>query len=187
MVNYGNGKVYKIVSNQTDKVYVGSTTKKYLSQRMDGHRCHHKMWKDGKRKHKVTSFDVLQFEDAYIVLIENFPCNSKDELSARERYWIDSTENCVNKYKPGRTRTEHYQDNKCKINNKVREYYETHKQQCKTQRLAWRKANPDSRKKTKLCPCGGRFRSESRARHRRSEKHMKWWRAERVWLDSLIK
>lgn len=27
MVNYGNGKIYKIVSNQTENVYIGSTTK----------------------------------------------------------------------------------------------------------------------------------------------------------------
>ena len=38
MVNYDNGKIYKIKSNQTNKIYVGSTTKTYLSQRMDQHR-----------------------------------------------------------------------------------------------------------------------------------------------------
>lgn len=38
MVNYKDGKIYKIVSSQTAKIYIGSTTKKYLSQRMDDHR-----------------------------------------------------------------------------------------------------------------------------------------------------
>ena len=28
MVNYSNGKIYKIVSNNTDKIYIGSTTVK---------------------------------------------------------------------------------------------------------------------------------------------------------------
>ena len=32
MVNYANSKVYKIWSTQGDKIYVGSTTKQYLSQ-----------------------------------------------------------------------------------------------------------------------------------------------------------
>ena len=31
MVNYNESKIYKIVSNFGDLIYVGSTTKKYLS------------------------------------------------------------------------------------------------------------------------------------------------------------
>ena len=37
MRNYGNGKIYKIVCGTTGKVYVGSTTKTYLSQRLFAH------------------------------------------------------------------------------------------------------------------------------------------------------
>ena len=39
MVNYGNSKIYKIWSPNGDNIYIGSTTKKYLSQRMVEHRC----------------------------------------------------------------------------------------------------------------------------------------------------
>ena len=45
MVNYANSKVYKIWSTQNNKIYVGSTTKQYLSQRMDSHRTGYKSWK----------------------------------------------------------------------------------------------------------------------------------------------
>ena len=45
MVNYGNAKVYKIWSTAGDKIYIGSTTKEYLSQRMDKHRSGYKQWK----------------------------------------------------------------------------------------------------------------------------------------------
>ncbi len=43
MVNYTNSKVYKIWSTLGNNIYVGSTTKQYLSQRMDKHReCYRK-------------------------------------------------------------------------------------------------------------------------------------------------
>jgi len=40
MVNYGNGKIYKIepiVGHEEGDVYIGSTTNKYLSKRMGVH------------------------------------------------------------------------------------------------------------------------------------------------------
>ena len=45
MVNYNNGKIYKIENNIDDMIYIGSTTKQYLSQRMDKHRSSYKRWK----------------------------------------------------------------------------------------------------------------------------------------------
>lgn len=33
MVNYGKTKIYKIWSPKGDNIYIGSTTKEYLSQR----------------------------------------------------------------------------------------------------------------------------------------------------------
>ena len=59
MVNYGNGKVYKIESHLGDKVYYGSTTKKYLSQRMDKHRGDYKVWLEGKTN-LTMSFILFQ-------------------------------------------------------------------------------------------------------------------------------
>ncbi len=40
MVNYQNGKIYKIVAldGTEDEIYIGATAKKYLSQRMQTHR-----------------------------------------------------------------------------------------------------------------------------------------------------
>ena len=50
MVNYGNGKIYKIECLTTGLIYVGSTTKQYLSQRMDKHRMEYRYWKTKKKK-----------------------------------------------------------------------------------------------------------------------------------------
>lgn len=88
MVNYGNGKIYKIVSSYTDMVYIGSTTKKYLSQRMVKHRSDLNQWMKGKQGF-ISSISILLYGDAKIILLEDYPCNSKDELTAREQHYID--------------------------------------------------------------------------------------------------
>lgn len=99
MPNYQLGKIYKIVSSQTDFVYVGSTTKKYLSQRLAKHNSDYKSWKIEKSRF-ISSFELLQYEDAIIVLLEAFPCNSKDKLRAREQHWINEFVGlCINKNK----------------------------------------------------------------------------------------
>ena len=52
------GNVYKIEPIGGDDIYIGSTTKKYLSQRMSWHRASYKLWKAGKTN-KTTLFDVF--------------------------------------------------------------------------------------------------------------------------------
>ena len=42
------GKIYKIVSNQTDDIYIGSTCQKLLSTRLGKHRDDYKRWVEGK-------------------------------------------------------------------------------------------------------------------------------------------
>ena len=143
MVNYSNSKVYKIWSTQGDKIYVGSTTKQYLSQRMDSHRSKYKSYKENKY-HFITSFLIFEeyeLDNCYIELLEAKECRSKDELIQLEGKFIREL-NCVNKRVEGRTKQEYYQDNKDsiqqykkghytdnkdKIIEKVKEYYESNK------------------------------------------------------------
>jgi hypothetical protein len=94
MVNYKNGKIYCIRSFQTEKVYVGSTCEK-LSKRMAHHRNAYKRYLNGKCN-KVTSYDILKYDDAYIELIEYCPCDSREELCKKEGEHIRKNE-CVNK------------------------------------------------------------------------------------------
>jgi len=124
MVNYQNGKIYKIESNLGDKVYIGSTTKQYLSQRMVSHRKNYMRWKSGKRD-LTTSFllfDEYGIENCQIVLLETCSCDSKDALHAREAYYIRALK-CVNKCIPGRTSKEYDNDNKDRIREYKQKYY----------------------------------------------------------------
>ena len=68
-INYQNGKIYKIQSHVGDKIYIGSTTKQYLSQRMDRHRNKYKGWKKGKERltNSFLLFDEYGLEICEVV------------------------------------------------------------------------------------------------------------------------
>jgi len=104
------GYVYKLVSLNSDKEYIGSTFQS-LTKRLIGHRCTYKQYLTGKRKHCVSSFEVLEDGDVDIVLLEVVPNTTKKELEEREKFYIQSNQ-CVNKNVPRRTREEWIEDNK---------------------------------------------------------------------------
>lgn len=98
MPDYGKGKIYKIISPQTKKIYVGSTCLGHLSRRLAKHKYSYDAWKQGK-KHYGSSFELMKQKKYAIILLETYPCNSKDELRSREQFWIDQLKaHCVNYY-----------------------------------------------------------------------------------------
>jgi hypothetical protein len=126
MVNYSNGKVYKIVPTVEPKdegdVYYGSTTKEYLSQRMDGHRRDFKKNEMNARCSSKLLFEKFGVENCVIVLVELVDAKSKDELVAVEaKYIINNL--CVNKCVPLRTRKEYNTENKDINNERQKQYY----------------------------------------------------------------
>ena len=67
MPNYQDGKIYKLVSNISSDIYIGSTINK-LSHRLNVHKC-----KNNKcvSKQLFANDAVVQ-----IILIEMFPCST---------------------------------------------------------------------------------------------------------------
>ena len=96
MPDYQKGKIYKLVSDHTDEIYIGSTCQ-LLCHRLSQHA---RDFREGKNK--CTCKNMFELGKVKIVLIENVPCDSKEELYKRERHYIE-TMNCVNKAIPGRT------------------------------------------------------------------------------------
>ena len=93
---YQNGKIYKITDVGYNNCYIGSTTES-LSQRMARHRKAYQSYTEGRSN--LTVFQIFHEygrENCKIEWIENYPCNCKKELEAREGYHIRNT-NCVNK------------------------------------------------------------------------------------------
>ena len=126
-MDYKNGKIYSIRSHQTDKVYFGSTCSP-LAKRLYEHKNKYKLFLNGKY-HYNSSFEILKYDDVYIELVEDFPCENKNQLFKREGEIIRGG-GCVNKNIAGRTRTnkEYYDDNKEQISQKKKDYYEQNKE-----------------------------------------------------------
>jgi len=131
MVNYGNSKIYKIepiCEYDEGDIYIGSTTKEYLSKRFVQHKADYVGWKKEKR-HFISVFEIFEkygVENCKISLLESYPCDSKDFLNAKEGEYIRST-SCINKRIAGRTHKEYYQDNKEQIIQRKNEYYAENK------------------------------------------------------------
>ena len=92
--NYSQAKIYKIVCNKTGLIYIGSTSKT-LDERLKKHVYDCKRYIDKKTNKFVSSIFVIYNNDYKIELIENFACNNKKELEAKEYHYISNLE-CVN-------------------------------------------------------------------------------------------
>jgi hypothetical protein len=119
MPDYQQGKIYKLWSPSKNIVYYGSTVQS-LAQRLTKHKNHHKTHNNNNTK-KITAHLVLECEDYKIELVEEFPCNNKQQLEKKEGEYIKNNE-CINKYVAGRTQAENYQDNKEEKIKAVTEY-----------------------------------------------------------------
>jgi len=79
MINYQNSKVYKIINENNEIIYIGSTAQELLCDRYKTH------------KHKAPNHKII--------LIENYPCNSRQELCMREQQVMEEHNNLLNMMK----------------------------------------------------------------------------------------
>ena len=161
-IDYKNSKVYKIWSPNGDKIYVGSTTKIMLCQRMTAHRYKYRLWKE-TGKADTTSyilFDEYGLENCFIELLEAKECNSKDELHALEGKYMRELQ-CVNKCIAGRTHKEYYEENKDILKKNKKTYYE----QTKDYQSALKN-------QVMYCSCGKSYTHSNRVRHQKSTFHI---------------
>ena len=148
-IDYTKSKIYKIWSTQGSKIYIGATTKDYLSQRMTTHRKSYKQWKNGNRR-LTTSFTLFEeygVENCFIELLDAKPCSSKDELSQIEGKYIRELE-CVNKVIPGRTVKEYRDDTKEDRVTKSKQYYQNNKDHILEITKLYQQDNKEARKET---------------------------------------
>ncbi len=120
MPDYTKGKIYSVRSHQTNEIYIGSTISP-LSKRMGQHREKYNKWKRGEY-HYFTCFKLIELGDAYISLIEEYPCENKEQLERREGEIMRATPNYINKLIAGRTYDEYYEENADRIKKRCNEY-----------------------------------------------------------------
>ena len=104
MERYQNSKIYKIVCQETNEVYYGSTCQT-LTQRLYQHIA------DSKTNSNITSKRIIMRNNYKMELVENFPCETKAELNKREGFY-QSNNPCVNKNVAGQTYKEWLQTDK---------------------------------------------------------------------------
>ena len=142
MPNYQNGKIYRLISNKTEDVYYGATVNPLPSRKNQ-----HKSPTNKCVSKKLFENDAV----VTIILVEAFPCNNKNELKARELFYITNNP-CININKPFiselnhgvELKKEYYEVNKETILEQKKEYYETNKEALLEQRKEYREANKEA-------------------------------------------
>jgi group I intron endonuclease len=128
MVNYQDGKIYIIRNNLNDIAYIGSTCEK-LSQRMARHRQHANTPDKMAKMPFLRVLNELGPENFFITLLEDCPCENKEQLHKHEGGFIRNYEGKLyNKQIPGRSKAEYTQENKEKIKEYKKKYSEINKE-----------------------------------------------------------
>jgi len=142
--DYSKGKIYYVKSNMTDKVYIGSTTQP-LSKRMGEHKSKYKRFIE-KGVITCKSIEICKYPDAYIELIEYYPCSNIEELNRREGEVQREHDNRVNINIAGRTKAKYNIDNKEKIAEQKKAYREEHKDELKEYNKKYQEEHKDELK-----------------------------------------
>ena len=177
MPDYQKAKIYKLVGYGL--TYYGATIQS-LCERKSGHK---------RNINKCMSKELFKLgDDIDIVLVENYPCNNKEELHQRERYYIENNE-CINKQIPTRTKKEYCETNKenkkeydkeYRENNKdkIKQYREDNKEMIKLLKKENYEQNKEiinnKRKEKIICECGGKYTLNHKSTHLKTEKHKKF-------------
>ena len=97
-------KIYRIVCNISNEIYIGSTCGS-LSSRISSHKSSYKQSLKGNQFNRpITSHKIIEKNNFWYDIVEE--C-SKEDLLERERYYIENTENCINKNIPHRNSYEY--------------------------------------------------------------------------------
>ncbi len=94
------GRIYRIGTPTSEKVYVGNT-RTTLAARLGRHRRDHRGYKRGAY-HYISSFEVLEHPDVTIDLLEEAEYHDAQQFREREAYWIQRLPSC-NRSTPGRS------------------------------------------------------------------------------------
>ena len=104
---YSNSKIYFLINNLTKELfYIGSTVKT-LKRRLWEHKYYAFYFYDKAYECDKNNYirlmnidDCKGYNNISIHLLENYPCNIKEELLIREKYWIEILKPCCNMNKP---------------------------------------------------------------------------------------
>ena len=142
MVNYKNGKIYKIKSDRTEYIYIGSCSIEDLNKRLTYHK---------QKKNSCSSKEIIKLGgNIEIELIENYECNSKRELEEREQIIMNifkTKYKLVNKQKSFMSVNDRKKElNKWNKNNRRLEYHNEYNKKNRDRKRELVKSNYDKNK-----------------------------------------
>ena len=165
------GRIYQITSSSTDKIYIGSTSKK-LTVRLREHEYDYKKFKNGKYNY-VKSYEILENGDYKIVLLEEIENDARTELLEREGYYIKKHRDiCVNKCVASRTIKQYCKDNADKIEEVKKQYRKDYADKIKQYRTDNADKLREKRNEKLECVCGKTYTRINKVRHERTKKHI---------------
>ncbi len=150
MPNYQNGKIYRIINDVDNEEYVGSSCSPLWKRWGD----HKSICNKGNNRKLYKHIRNIGVENFKIVLIENWPCKNKDELTAREQHYIDQLKPSLN-----------FQNAK---GFDFQREKERHKQYGKKYKQSDRFDVKHS------CSCGGSYRVDNKSRHIKTKLHQNY-------------
>jgi hypothetical protein len=141
-------KIYELVNDVDDEVYVGSTTKS-LKRRLRGHK---KVARIKPNRKLYKHLNAIGWDHVSINLICEVECETKQERYQYEGIYMEQLESTLNERVAGRTGKEwakqYYEKNKDAIAKRLNQKY--------------------------TCECGGRYTHVHKARHFRTQKHQQY-------------
>ena len=178
-IDFSKAIIYKIEHmEKPELVYVGSTTdftKRKYQHKSD---CNNEKYKQYNCKLYKMIRAHGNWESFKIMIICEFPCNSKIELIIEEEKHRKELQATLNSNKAFRSneeaiiyKKEYRETNK----EKAKVYYENNKELINEKRKAYRDNNKElikeKRKEKITCNCGSIFRKDDKLQHEKSKKH----------------
>lgn len=161
------GRIYKLTSEQTDKIYIGSTFNK-LKYRFSEHKYNYNQWQKGKANY-YTSFEICKYKDCKIELVAEYSNVTKAHLEKEEGEIITNEKNAINQRVAGcgfsecpkEYQKQYYIYNGQKLKQLNKQYYANN---CE-------KIKQHQNEKLTCDICNGSFTRGNKQQHRKTKKH----------------
>lgn len=182
MSEYKNGKVYKIIHNQSDIVYIGST----LNRLNDRFYNHKKDYENGKVLSIYKYFTKYGIENFKIILIKEYRVVDRKHLLMYEQLWMNKIKNIniIKSFQPlfkernKENKKIYRKENKEKIEQKDIIYRNNHKDKKAAYDKEYREKNKEKINEylhqTYDCDCGSIISINKKSRHLKSNKHINY-------------
>lgn len=194
-IDYSRCIIYKLCCDDPSirDEYYGHTTDKIRRNWQHKHCCNN----PNSKNYNLYVYQFIRengnWNNWRMIVVEDYPCETKNEALRRERYWIENQQATLNKNIPTRTHQEYTQENVEKIKEKQKQYNEEHMEEIKEYQKQYNENNREEikikkkqyRKKNEAiikikhnekfnCECGGKYTYSHKMEHLKSKKHLKY-------------